>query len=138
VRQILDDKGRLRGDLDCGWDMFPLSATLFTRYAVISGVSLNFAAVSFERKGVQSIVIDRTTVNPNTPSTYSAPIHVNRLDLVEEAYPELKGMLGEVRKTWIDTNIPKDVRWNLVFHRDGSIDWLDANYRDWRDPAAYW
>ena len=52
VRHLLDGARNLRGVVPCDLEKVPHEATLYTRYGILSGVGLNFAKVSFDRKDV--------------------------------------------------------------------------------------
>lgn len=137
VRQILDGRGHLRGLLWCGSDKVPVGGELYTRYAVVNGVPLNFSKLPMEQtKDIHGVVIDRTQIDPQRPHVL-APIHVDRRDLIAEAYPGIIGLEGEERSRWIDAHMSRETFFGFV-KRDGSAEWLDAHYPDWRDPAAYW
>jgi hypothetical protein len=135
IRQIHDAHGFLRGVVHCGWDMMPLSATLYTRYSVWSGVPLNFAEAKIDRNEVRSVVVDRTKINPQDPDKLEELLHVDTRWLLAEKYPQIRDMAPEKRSCWIAEHIPER---SITVGVNGSTLWLDEHFPDWRDPTAYW
>lgn len=137
VRQILDTQGHVRGIVHCGLDVIPLSAVIYTRYSVWSGVPLNFAQIDFDfdRDAVHSVVVDRTRLSQQRPDKLSTIEYADRRWLLGEKHPHLLDMSPEDRQRWIDANISLG---EIRVEVNGSTLWLDEHFPEWRDPTAYW
>lgn len=137
VRQLIDQNGFLRGILNCDLAGIPVDAVIYTRYAVLSGVHLNFTQIDFDRSGVRSIAIDHTTIDRAKPHTVVSPLHINRRWLLGEKYPEMKDVPSDERLKWRKKHVSKEDSLYIMTNCGSSL-WLDENFPLWKDPAAYW